>query len=319
MEHNKKVYFSARVSQVQRECYTLICEKGEIIGRLKGTFYKEQKEAPIVGDYVEVLWNPIGDSVIENIFPRKSYLARPDQSGHAAGYVKSLKEQAIVANFDYAFIVVSLNQNFNLNRIARYISIVLQGGGKPVVILTKADLCENVEEFCTEVRKLSEAAEVVAVSAVTGIGMEVLQQFFKKGVTIALIGSSGVGKSTLLNAIAGKEIMKVSGIREEDGRGRHTTTHRHLFVLENEVTIIDTPGMREIGVCDIDEGLENTFGDVVELISQCRFGNCRHKTEPGCAVRQALENGSLTEERWHMYMKLKTENAWAKKMKGKVR
>lgn len=123
----------------------------------------------------------------------------------------------------------------------------------------------------------------------------------------------------MLNAIAGAEVMKVNQIREADGRGKHTTTHRHLFTLKNGVTIIDTPGMREIGVCDVDKGLEDTFSDVIELTKQCRFGNCSHKTEPGCAVRQALESGSLSEKRWELYTKLQNENAWAKSMKGKMR
>ncbi len=314
---NEKIRMTARVSEVQRERYILVGEKGEFGGRLKGNFYKEQKEVPVVGDYVDILWNSSGDSLIERIHERKSYLTRPDRSGHAEGYVKMLKEQAIVANFDYVFIVVSVNQNFNINRIARYISIVLQGGGKPVVVLSKTDLCENVEELKEKVKKISDAAMVVSVSALKGEGMDSLKPYLKAGNTIAFIGSSGVGKSTMLNVIAGKKIMKVSEIREADGRGRHTTTHRHLFTLENGVTIIDTPGMREIGVCDIDEGLENTFSDVAELVKQCRFGNCTHKTEPGCAIRQAIKSGELSEKRWELYRKLQSENEWAKSRKGK--
>lgn len=317
--NNEKIRLTARVSEVQREHYILQGEKGEFGGRLKGNFYKEKTEIPVVGDYVDVLWNAQGDSLIEKIHERKSYLVRPDRCGHAEGYVKNLKEQAIVANFDYVFIVASLNQNFNVNRIARYISVVLQGGGIPVVILSKADLCENVEAYKAQVEQISDMAKVEAISALNGTGMEKLAPYLKQGVTIALIGSSGVGKSTMLNAIAGAEVMKVNQIREADGRGKHTTTHRHLFTLKNGVTIIDTPGMREIGVCDVDKGLEDTFSDVIELTKQCRFGNCNHKTEPGCAVRQALESGSLSEKRWELYTKLQNENAWAKSMKGKMR
>ncbi len=315
----EKIKMTARVSEVQRDRYRLLCERGEIGGRLKGSFYKEQQEIPVVGDYVDMIWNPYGDSVIEKIHPRKSYIARPDRSGHAEGYVKTLKEQAIVANFDYVFITVSLNQNFNTNRIARYISIVSQTGGNPVVILTKADLCDYPEEYKEEVRKISDTTDVLIISAVTGQGMENLQPYMKDGTTIALLGSSGVGKSTLLNSIAGKEIMKVNEIREEDGRGKHTTTYRHLFTLESGVTIIDTPGMREIGICDIDEGIDNTFTDVAELISQCRFRNCTHMKEPGCAILKAIEAQELSMERWGLYQKLQGENRWAKSKKIKVK
>ena len=305
-----------RVSEVQRDRYTLLGDTGEIYGKLKGSLY-HNKQYPVVGDYVEVSCNPQGDSLIERICERRTYLSRPDRSGHADGYVKTLVEQPMAANFDYVFIVTSLNQNFNSGRIARYIAVTIQGGGVPVVILSKADLCENAEHYIAEVKGISDKTDVIAISAVTGEGMAQLQSYFKEGVTIALIGSSGVGKSTMLNAIAGKEVMKTGGIREEDGKGRHTTTHRQLFVLENGITIIDTPGMREIGVCDIDDGIEDTFSDVTELFTKCRFGNCRHDTEPDCAVKRALQTGKLSEKRWRMYVRLHQENTRAKRMKAR--
>lgn len=303
-----------RVSEVQRERYTLVGEAGEIYGKLKGSLY-HSKQYPVVGDYVEVSRNLQGDSLIEWICDRRTYLSRPDRSGHADGYVKTLVEQPMAANFDYVFIVTSLNQNFNVGRIARYIAVTIQGGGTPVVILSKADLCGNVEQYIAEVKGISERIDVIAISAVTGEGMDKLRNYFVKGVTIALLGSSGVGKSTMLNAIAGREVMKTAGIREEDGKGRHTTTHRRLFELENGITIIDTPGMREIGVCDIDDGIEDTFSDISELFSKCRFGNCRHDTEPDCAVKRALQTGELGEKRWKMYVRLHHENFRAKKMR----
>lgn len=307
-----------RVSEVQRERYTLLDDKGEIYGKLKGTLY-HSRYYPVVGDYVEVSYNPYGDSLIEQIYERKTYLSRPDRSGHADGYVKTLVEQPMVANFDYVFIVTSLNQNFNIGRITRYIAITVQGGGIPVVILSKADLCEDVNKYIAEVKGISDKVAVVAISAVTGEGISDLKRYFKEGVTIALLGSSGVGKSTMLNVIAGKEVMKTSGIREEDGKGRHTTTHRQLFVLDNGITIIDTPGMREIGVCDIDDGIEDTFADIKELFSRCRFGNCRHDTELDCAIKQALQTGELNEKRWRLYLRLNQENFKAKKMKAGYR
>lgn len=304
-----------RISEVQRERYTLIGEIGEISGKLKGNLYNS-KQYPVVGDYVDITYNPQGDSIIESICERKSYLSRPDRSGHADGYVKKLVEQPIASNFDYVFIVTSLNQNFNLGRIARYIAVTIQGGGTPVVILSKADLCNDVNNYIDKVKSLSDKTDVIAISSVTGEGMENLQQYFKNSVTIVLVGSSGVGKSTMLNTIAGKEVMRASSIREDDGKGRHTTTHRHLFLLNNGVTIIDTPGMREIGVCDIDNGIDDTFYDITELFSQCRFGNCKHDTEPGYAVKQALETGKLSERRWRLYQRLNDENFRAKRKKA---
>ena len=318
MTTNEKTTLTMRVSEVQRERYTLMGDMGEISARMKGTLYNSGNY-PVVGDYVEVIYNPYGDSLIDSISERKSYLSRPDRSGHADGYVKTLVEQPIAANFDYVFIVTSLNQNFNIGRIARYISVTVQGGGTPVVILSKADLCFNIEDYIAEVRSVSEKTDVIAVSSVTGEGMSDLQKYFREGVTIALVGSSGVGKSTMLNAIAGKEVMKTSSIREDDGKGRHTTTHRQLFVLDNGVTIIDTPGMREIGVCDIDKGIDDTFSEITELFPLCRFSNCRHDTEPGCAVKQALEAGEISEKRWRLYQRLYDENFKAKRMKAGYR
>ena len=314
----EKMRLKMRVAKVQREHYILTGEIGEISGKLKGTFYKSGNY-PVVGDYVDMIYNPDGDSIIEKIHERKSYLSRPDRSGHADGYVKTLVEQPMAANFDYVFIVTSLNQNFNAGRIARYIAVTIQGNGIPVVILSKADLCDNVDAYIEEVRSISDNVDIIPISSVTGEGMETLLRYLRGGVTIALIGSSGVGKSTMLNTIAGKEVMKTSSIREEDGKGRHTTTYRHLFTLENGVTIIDTPGMREIGVCDVEDGIDNTFSDITELFSKCRFGNCRHDTEPGCAVKEALESGELAEKRWRLYQRLYDENFKAKRMKAGYR
>lgn len=219
-------------------------------------------------------------------------LKRPDQSGHAAGYVKTMVEQAMIANFDYVFILSSLNDNFNSNRILRYVSLVLQGGGTPVVVLTKADLCENVEKYVQEIRNYSEEVGVHVISSITGDGLSELKNYLVDGVTVAFLGSSGVGKSTLVNALLGEERMKTGGIREKDSKGRHTTTSRELIVTENGITIIDTPGM-----CDVNEGIAMTFSEIEEMARRCRFSNCSHSKEPGCAIRQALESGELTEEK----------------------
>lgn len=222
----------------------------------------------------------------------------------------------MVANFDYVFIMVSLNDNYNLNRIARYVSLTLQGGGLPVVILTKSDLCENTGEFVQEVQKLSDKVQVHAICSLTGEGLNELQEYMKPEATIAFLGSSGVGKSTLVNALAGEDIMKTGAIRETDSKGKHTTTSRELIELPNGVILIDTPGMRELGMCDVEEGINDTFSDIEELFTQCRFRNCSHGSEPGCAVHQALENGTLEEKRWKLYQSLQNESNKAAKMKA---
>ena len=302
----------AIVCEVQRELFTLICEQGEIHAKLRGAFYKENSIFPVVGDKVLIHFNQNGDSIIEKVFERKSKFSRTDFSGHAAGYVKTIKEQVLAANFDYVFIVDSLNKNFNVNRITRYISLALKSGAKPVVILTKADLCNNVDYYIKEVKSISEKIDICIISAKSGIGMKQLDSYLKRGSTIVLLGSSGVGKSTLVNEIAGEELMKVSEIRENDSKGRHTTTHRQLIMLPSGVAIIDTPGIRELGMWEASEGIDDTFSDITELFGDCKYSNCTHTTEPNCAVKKAIENKIISNERWKLYCQLKNEDEWGK-------
>ncbi len=314
--NNEKKTEYGRISEVQKNIYMIRFSGQEIEGKLKGSFYNEERELPVVGDYVTFEYNPNGQSVICEVKERTSMLKRPDQSGHAIGYVKNMKEQVMVANMDYVFIVASLNENYNFNRIARYVSITLQGGAIPVVILTKMDLCSNPGRYIREVEDLSEDVKVHAISALYGIGLDELTDYMQPGVTIAFLGSSGVGKSTLVNAIAGQEIMKTSEIREEDAKGRHTTTYRALIELENGVTVIDTPGMRELGMCDVEEGIDETFSDIVELACGCKFSDCRHETEPGCAVKKAIEDGILSPDRFELFRGLHQESDHSAKMKA---
>ena len=249
---------------MQKNLFTLLpCdEEGtanpdmEITGKLKGKFYNLKLEPPVVGDYVKVFTNEYGDALIDEVLPRKTAFKRPNRSGHSEAFVKNLLEETIVANFDYVFIVTSLNQDYSENRIARYVSITLNTGAKPVVILSKADLCDDVDLKVEITQAVCDKADVIAISSLTGYGIENLKPYLQKDKTIAIVGSSGVGKSTLLNTLNGSDLMKVNAIRDEDGKGRHTTTYRELFRLENGAWIMDTPGLREIGVLDREDGIE---------------------------------------------------------------
>ena len=237
------------------------------------------------------------------------------RAGHADGFAKTLQVQPLIANIDYVFIITSLNRDFSVSRIARYAAMTVSGGAVPVAVLTKADLCPNVEELEAEAASLSENLQVVPISSRTGYGLDRLRTYFRPGATIALLGSSGAGKSTLINTLAGREIMQTGGIREEDSKGRHTTTHRELIELDG-VSLIDTPGLRELGMIDAEEGIACTFADIAELVRQCAFSDCTHRNEPGCAVREALENGTLSAERWKMFSRLEKENQWSKVRKN---
>ena len=300
IDQNKELI--GRILSVSKNSFTIGYEDEEIPGKLKGNFYWEDSEQlPVVGDYVKFIYNPLGESMILSVCERKNLLQRPDQA-------KTAVMQYMVANVDYTFIITSLNEDYSYNRIARYVSVVIQGGSVPVVVLTKADLCSNPGRYIREVESISDKVKVHAISAIYGIGTEELEEYMKPGVTICLLGSSGAGKSTLINSLSGEEIMKTSEVRESDSTGKHTTTHRQLLRLKNGVSIIDTPGMREIGMAMTEEGIDETFSDIVELESRCRFSDCRHDTEPGCAIKAAIESGELSEERYLLYKSLGTEN-----------
>lgn len=303
----------ARVVAVHKERYALVCEYGEIYGRLKpSVYYKDKAETfPTVGDFVLINYNSAGDSQIVKTLERRTKFSRNDFSGHAAAYVKTVKEQVVAANFDYVFIMQSLNHDLNKGRLERYLTLAWQSGAVPVVILTKADLTPDAEEHRNIVRKVAVGCEVYAISAKTGFGMDALSIYLQPGKTIVFLGSSGIGKSSLVNALAGDEIMSVKEIREDDSRGRHTTTHRQLIMLDNGTMIIDTPGMRELGMWDADEGIGEVYADVEQYIGTCKFSDCRHKTEPGCAIQNAIERGTLSPERWESYQKIKHEVKFA--------
>ncbi|MCL2013934.1 MAG: ribosome small subunit-dependent GTPase A [Oscillospiraceae bacterium] len=292
----------ARITAVHRERYELVCSHGTIFGKLKtAVYYGQGEDFPTVGDFVFVRYGASGDSLIIKTFPRKSFFSRREP-----GPIP--RDQAVAANFDTVFLMTSLNRDFNVGRLERYLTLAWQSNATPVVILTKADLADEYEAQIQAVQEIAVGIDVIAVSAVTGQGLGIISNYLQPQKTVVFLGSSGVGKSSLLNALAGEKLMDIKAIRENDSRGRHTTTHRQLFMLPYGAMVIDTPGMRELGMWDVSSGLGEAFSDVKEVLSRgCKFTDCHHQTEPGCAVKSAIENGELSADRWQSYLKLKHE------------
>lgn len=291
----------ARVTAVHKERYEIVCQHGITHARLKTKeYYCGDELFPTAGDFVAINYIPNGDSQILATLPRRTFFSRREPGA-------VLKDQAVAANFDYVFIMQSLNMDFNPKRLERYLTLAWQSGATPVILLTKADLVEDDWEYICQVARVAAGVNTHVVSARTGYGLAALNAYLQPGKTLVFLGSSGVGKSSLVNALAGETIMTVNGIREDDSKGRHTTTHRQLIRLKSGVMIIDTPGMRELGMWEVSEGLADAFADVEQYLGKCRFSDCTHNTEPGCAVKAAIESGELDISRWESYRKLKEE------------
>jgi len=251
-----------RVTEHQRSQYIVITERGEVTAVLKGSFLHNaaiRADLPCIGDFVLLQYGENGGSRIVKLLPRRSKFSRADYSGHGYAHIKANREQIVATNFDYIFVLSSLNWDFNVKRIARYLTQTQRSGGQPVVLLTKADLVEDFSAPLSEVRQAAPDVPVHAVSAHTGFGMDALNEYLQPGKTVALLGMSGVGKSSLLNVLMEREVMAVKAIREDDSRGRHTTTHRQLFMLPCGAMIIDTPGMRELGLFEENENTAAKF------------------------------------------------------------
>lgn len=303
-DHENLPGIPARVTAVHKERYQIVCQYGEAYARLKTREYYLDGEAfPTTGDYVMIDYIENGDSRILSTLPRRTYFSRRDPD-------RGRGEQAVAANFDYVFLMQSLNQDFNPKRLERYLTQTWQTGATPVVVLTKADLAADYTGYLREVERVAAGVDIHVVSAQTGYGLDGLGAYLTPGKTLVFLGSSGVGKSSLVNALAGREIMAAGEIRQDDGKGRHTTTHRQMLMLPSGCLIIDTPGMRELGMWGVDaQGLSGAFSDVERFLGRCRFRDCRHDQEPGCAIRAAIESGELDAARWESYQKLKDESA----------
>lgn len=295
--------FPARVTEQHRDLYKIVSERGELYAVTSGklSYHADGQSAfPAVGDFVIIDRRDAdgGNAVIHHILSRKSVFIRK-----AAGTAN--EEQVIAANIDTVFICMSLNADFNLRRVERYLAIAWESKATPVIVLTKSDLCGDREQRLKEISSVALGTEVTVCSAESADGLDDVKASIQPGRTVAFIGSSGVGKSTLINRLIGAEVLTTQQIREDDDKGRHTTTHRQLILLPGGGIVIDTPGMRELSLFTGD--LSKTFEDIAELAGKCKYNDCSHSSEPGCAVRQAIEQGTLSEKRFENYQKLRRE------------
>jgi len=303
--HAARGLLAGRVIVQQRGLYRLATEAGEADAQLSGRFHHQagEGEHPVAGDWVAAQGGD-GFALIQAVLPRRTAFVRKE-AGTAHGL------QVVAANVDVALLTLSLNADLNLRRLERYLAATYESGAAPVVVLTKADQAADVAAATDAVQRIAGEAPVIAVSGLTGAGLSLLAEQLEPRRTAVLLGSSGVGKSTLVNALAGAELMAARAIREGDEKGRHTTTHRELIRLPSGALILDTPGMRELGLVDAGAGVAAVFGaveaEVEALAAACRFNDCRHEAEPGCAVQAALHEGRLDPARYGSWLKLQRE------------
>ena len=294
---------AGRVSIQHRGAYDVLTALGELRCEIPRRLVHEATttaDLPVVGDWVVVAARPADSTgTITTVLPRLTKFSRKTAW-------QATEEQVLAANIDLALLVASMNEDLSLRRLERYLILAWESGARPVIVLTKADLHPAPEAAVAEVETIAGGVPVHAISSLTGDGLDAMTALLGPGLTAVLLGSSGVGKSTLVNTLAGEELLATQEIRE-DGKGRHTTTRRELIQLPTGALVIDTPGIRELQLWVADDGIDEAFEDVTELFAQCKFSDCAHDREPGCAVRAALEDGTLLPERWDSYLKLQGE------------
>lgn len=297
-----------RVAVEHRGAYAVYTDEGEAWSEVSGKLRYDadgRGELPAVGDWVALQLRPEGKATIRAVLPRRTKISRKVN-------LSETEEQVLAANIDTIFLVSSLNRDLNMRRLERYLATAWESGAEPAIVLNKADLCPVDEraELVAEVEAVAFGVPVHTVSAVTGEGLDELRPYLVPGRTVVLLGSSGVGKSTLINRVLGIEQLETQEIREGDDRGRHTTTHRELIAVPGGGLVIDTPGLRELQLWgESSGGLGEAFQDVTDLAATCRFADCAHETEPGCAVRAAIDSGTLPPDRLESYRKLQRELA----------
>lgn len=304
VEHAGPGVVAGRVALEHNHVYRVITEAGErlaeVTGRLKH-LAQGRSELPAVGDWVVLRLNEAGDrSSIKAVLPRQGKFSRK-----SAG--EWTDEQVIASNVDTVFLVSGLDGDLNPRRIERYLLLAAQSNARPVIILNKSDLADDLDDVIELVRAMAPGVEVLPISATEGSGFEALQPYLGVGQTVALLGSSGVGKSSIVNRLVGEEVLATRSVRESDSRGRHTSVHRQMITLPGGGLIIDTPGMRELQLWGVDEGLSGSFEDLAALADSCRFRDCKHGSEPGCAVKAAVETGELDPARYASFLKLQSE------------
>jgi ribosome biogenesis GTPase len=304
----------ARVMEELKDAYRVVADAGELAATISGRLRHEalsRDALPGVGDWVLVADRPGEEAaVIHRVLDRRTKLSRK-----AAG--ERTAEQVLAANVDIVFVVAALNEEFNVRRIERYLAAVWQSGARPVVLLNKADVCDDPDAFVRRTESIAPGVRVIATSIVTRVGVGAMRDQIMAGETEVFAGSSGAGKSSLINCLLGENIQAVRDIRV-DGKGRHTTTSRQLIVLPGGGFVIDTPGLRELGLWDADEGLDRAFADIGALARECAFRDCKHVAEPGCAVREAIEEGVLLEDRYASYRKLEREREFTARRQDKA-